>query len=112
MTCYWDKIDSLIGTVYLAATDEGLIYCSTPNGQGEELQNWVGKHLQSYTLQKGTNNIIELAKQQLQDYFGGKSKVLDVPLKLWEHHFKIRHGRPLPPYLTVKPVPMGRLRCK
>lgn len=104
MTCYWDKIDSLIGTVYLAATDEGLIYCSTPNGQGEELQNWVGKHLQSYTLQKGTNNIIELAKQQLQDYFGGKSKVLDVPLKFMGTPFQNKAWK------ALTTIPYGETR--
>lgn len=82
MICNWDKIDSPMGTVYLAAIDEGLVYCSTPNGQVEELQKWVGKHLSDYKLTEGTNHILDVAKQQLQDYFTGKSKVLNVPLKL------------------------------
>ena len=81
MICYWDKIDSPMGAVYLAATDEGLIYCSTPNGTEEELQKWAVKHLPDCTLQRGTNSIIGMA-----------------------------NGRHLPLYLTVKPVPTGRLQ--
>lgn len=101
MICYWDKIDSPMGAVYLAATDEGLIYCSTPNGTEEELQKWTVKHLLDCTLQKGSNSIIKMAKQQLQDYFDGKSKVLDVPLlfmgtpfqnKAWEALTTIPYG--------------------
>ena len=32
--CYWNKIDSPIGEIHLAATDEGLVYCASARQNG------------------------------------------------------------------------------
>ena len=89
MMCSWDTIDSPIGSVYLAATQEGLVYCGTPRETEERLLGWVEKHLPGYTCQQGSNEFIARAKEQLAAYFAGKSKELNVQLKLIGTPFQI-----------------------
>lgn len=82
MICYWDKIDSPIGTIYLAATEDGLIYCASPRQDGSAMNDWVSKYMPDCVLQEGSNDIINTAKKQLKSYFSGNNEILDVPLKL------------------------------
>lgn len=82
MICYWDKMESPIGPIHLAATGAGLVYCSTPCETEARLLDWVAKHLPGYTCRQGTNEFIALAKQQLAAYFSGHSRLLNVPLQL------------------------------
>lgn len=90
MVCYWDKVETLKGPIYLAAVDEGLVYCSTPGGEKEEMLNWVRKELPDCTLKNCGNHITNLAEKQLSAYFTGKDKVLDVPLKLFGTPFQVK----------------------
>ncbi len=90
MICYWDELLTPIGPLYMAATEEGLIYCSTPNGEKDKMLDWFEKFLPSYNLKKGENGIIISAKEQLSAYFLGKNKVLSVPMKLIGTPFQIK----------------------
>lgn len=101
MICYWDKIDSPIGKVYLAATDEGLVYCASSRSDGNEMYDWLKKYLPDYTLVQEKNHILSMSKEQLKNYFSGESKTLDVPLtligtpfrkKVWEALLTIPYG--------------------
>ena len=78
------------GPIYLAATDEGLVYCSTPGGTYEEMAAWMGKKSSNSTLIQRDNVIIKTAKKQLREYFSGTGKVLDVPLKLIGTPFQLK----------------------
>lgn len=82
MICYWDKLDSPIGLIYLAATDEGLVYCASAREDGSEMNDWLAKYLPDHTLQEDSNEILTDAKKQLEAYFLGESKTLNVPLQL------------------------------
>lgn len=82
MICYWEKLQSPIGLVYLAATEEGLVYCGTPREVDSRLFDWVEKNLPGYSCQEGGNEYTATAKEQLTAYFSGQSRVLDVPLHL------------------------------
>lgn len=82
MICYWDKMHSPIGTIYLAATDQGLVYCSNGSEDGSEMKDWLNKYLSDCTLEEASNDILKTAKIQLRAYFSGASKVLNVPLNL------------------------------
>ncbi len=82
MICYWDRFESPIGWIYLAATDEGLVYCASSRQNGLEMHDWLIKYLPDYTLQEGSNDILNNAKDQLKAYLLGESKMLDVPLNL------------------------------
>ena len=90
MKCYWDKLDSPIGPIYLGAINEGLVYCDISKGSEDDLRRWCAIHLPGYTLQRGDNHIINMAKQQLSGYFAGKNKKLNVPLKFTGTPFQNR----------------------
>ena len=81
MICYWDKLDSPIGSIYLAATHEGLVYCASSRANGMEMNSWLNKYLPEYIIKEGSNTILDEAKVQLKEYFSGKRKILNVPLK-------------------------------
>lgn len=82
MICYWDKLDSPIGRIYLAATDKGLVYCASVRQDDSEMHDWLAKYLPDYVLQEGSNDILDTAKIQLKAYFLGESNILNVPLTL------------------------------
>lgn len=104
MICYWDKIDSPIGLIYLAATDEGLVYCASPRVDGSEMHDWLEKYLPNYILKEGSNDILNTAKVQLNAYFSKKSELLDVPLKLIGTSFRIKVWE------ALKTIPYGETR--
>lgn len=89
MICYWDTLDSPIGSVYLAATQTGLVYCGTPRETEQRLLDWAAKNLPNYTCQQGSNAFIDQAKEQLTAYFAGESKELSVPLQLIGTPFQV-----------------------
>ena len=82
MICYWDKLDSPIGPIYLAATDEALVYCASLRQDGSQMQDWLKKYLPDCRLEEGSNDILNSAKIQLTAYFSGESKMLNIPLNL------------------------------
>jgi methylated-DNA-[protein]-cysteine S-methyltransferase len=89
MICHWSKMDSPIGVIHLAAIDEGLVYCASPRiNNDKEMHTWLAKYLPEYELKEGSNEIIAAAKKQLQRYFAGEGKELDVPLYLIGTNFR------------------------
>ena len=73
--CYWDKIDSPIGWIHLAATDEGLVYCASARQNGSDMNDWLKKYLPDHTLEEASNDILNDAKAQLETYFSGENKI-------------------------------------
>lgn len=104
MICYWDKLDSPIGVIYLAATDEGLVYCNSPRQDGSKMKEWLIKYLPEHTLKEGDNEIIEKSKAQLISYFSGESKILDVPLNLIGTNFRKKVWE------ALQTIPYGQTR--
>lgn len=101
MICYWDKLDTPIGWIYLAATDTGLVYCSSSGKDDSKMHDWLIKHLPDHTLKEASNDILNTAKIQLKAYLSGESKILDLPLdligtpfrkKVWEALRTIPYG--------------------
>ena len=82
MICYWDKFESPIGFIYLAASDEGLVYCSNSRENGTDMHRWLSKYLPDCALKEESNDILRTAKDQLRAYFSGERELLSVPLKL------------------------------
>jgi O6-methylguanine-DNA--protein-cysteine methyltransferase len=101
---YWDKLDSPIGQIYLAATQEGLVYCATSREDGKEMRAWLAKHLPGQDPIPGSNEIIRAAKEQLAAYLAGESKVLDVPLQLIGTPFRRRVWQ------ALEAIPYGETR--
>ena len=104
MYCYWQRLESPIGPVYLAATDEGLVYCGTPRETEGRLQDWVEKYLPEYELLEATNSILDEAMAQLTAYFKGESPRLDVPLKLVGTPFRVKVWQ------ALTTIPFGETR--
>lgn len=109
MICYWNRIDSPIGLIDLAATEEGLVYCASPRQDGPResdsgMNDWLVKYLPDYTLDEGDNDILNKAKIQLQAYFLGESKILNVPLKLIGTSFRKRV------WAALQTIPYGQSR--
>lgn len=105
MICYWDKLDSPIGVIYLAATDTGLVYCNSPRKDGSIMHDWLVKYLPDHTLQEGSNDILNTAKTQLEAYLLGESKMLnDVPLELIGTSFRKRVWE------ALRTIPYGETR--
>lgn len=104
MICYWDKIYSPIGWIHLAATDEGLVYCANAREDDWDMKAWLEKYLADYSLQEGTNDVLEEAKRQLKNYFAGQSDILDVPLKLIGTPFRKRVWE------ALETIPYGQTR--
>lgn len=82
MICYLDKINSPIGDIHLAATDDGLVYCASARQNGSDMHDWINKYLPDHTLKEESNDILNDAKAQLESYFQGESNILNVPLEL------------------------------
>ena len=101
---YWDKLDSPIGQIYLAATQEGLVYCATSREDGKEMRAWLAKHLPEETPVQASNEIIRATKEQLAAYLAGESKVLDVPLQLIGTPFRRRVWQ------ALEAIPYGETR--
>ena len=82
MICHMGNMDSPIGTIVLAATDEGLVYCASERENGQDMVTWLKKHLPDYKLLEKDNKILSDAKNQLEDYFKGNLNKLEIPMLL------------------------------
>lgn len=82
MIYYMDKMESPIGLIHLAATDEAIVYCANPREDGFEMDKWVKKYMPGFQMGKGSNEILEEAKTQLGEYFSSERREFDIPLKL------------------------------
>lgn len=104
MVYYKDKFDSPIGIIYLAASDDGLIYCATARDRGEDMEAWLEKNLPQYTSKEGTNPILDQAKEQLSAYFVGESRKLDLTLQLIGTDFRKKVWQ------ALQTIPYGETR--
>ena len=104
MICYWDKLDSPLGPIHLAATEEALVYCASERENGSDMKEWLSKYMSEYELVQGENQILENAKLQLKAYFKGESKILDIPLNLIGTDFRKRVWE------ALQTIPYGETR--
>lgn len=101
---YWDVMDSPLGAIHLAATDEGLVYCASAREKGDDMFLWLEKYLPQEKRLQGQNAVLEEAVFQLQKYFSGESQKLDVPLKLIGTEFRQRVWE------ALQTIPYGQTR--
>lgn len=104
MVYYKDKFDSPIGPINLAASDDGLVYCATARDRGVDMEAWLKKYLPQYTSKEGSNPILDRAKEQLNAYFAGESKLLDLPLQLIGTDFRKKVWQ------ALQTIPYGETR--
>lgn len=104
MICYIDKMQSPIGEIYLAATEEALVYCANAREDGREMKDWLEKYLPQCTLEESVNDILEMAKDQLKAYFSGQSNILEIPLNLIGTEFRKKVWQ------ALQTIPYGQTR--
>lgn len=78
---YYGKINHENGTIYVAVTDKGLCFVSSPNEGINELKNWLNKHKPEVTLidnDEKTSRYVD----QIKEYLNGKRKEFDLPVDL------------------------------
>lgn len=79
---YWIKMNSPIGDIHLAARDDKLVYCASAREKGSDMFIWLEKYLADEEIINKENELLRQTKGQLEDYFLGKNKTLDVDLEL------------------------------
>lgn len=101
---YWDVIDSPIGPIYLAAVENWLVYCGSTRVNGIDMHTWLDKHLPGMKYKKERNKVLGKAVGQLEPYFKGESKTLDVPVKLIGTEFRKKVWK------ALQTIPYGESR--
>jgi len=76
MTVYSAKIDSPIGVLYTGASEKDVLVLAFSE---QELLSFAHKY--SYSVVWEKNHIIDMTEKQLNEYFDGKRKSFDIPLK-------------------------------
>lgn len=98
------KLETTLGDVWLAATGEGLVYCSTPVEHPGKMHGWLRDKLPSIEWAEGENEFTQQAKEQLCAYFQGQGKVLDTKMHLVGTDFQKQV------WLALAEIPYGGTR--
>ncbi len=103
---YYSTMDSVLGEIMLAATEDGLCWLSFgDNGSAlKKLTCWSNKTLGVGELCEANNQLAE-AKQQLLDYFAGNRREFELTLDIYGTDFQQSVWEAL---LTI---PYGETRC-
>ncbi|NRD79662.1 methylated-DNA--[protein]-cysteine S-methyltransferase [Bacillus sp. BRMEA1] len=97
---YWSVVNFNIWIFYMAATNEGLCFVGSLNGEFTELAEWAQKKLvQCKLLQNDT--LLQPYKEQFIEYFSGKRKSFTFPIEF--------HGTPFQQsvWLELTKIPYG-----
>ncbi|MBB3112616.1 O-6-methylguanine DNA methyltransferase [Paenibacillus phyllosphaerae] len=90
-TIYWDEMDSPIGPLVLAATDDGL--CHVDFGrfadQSAPLTAWAKRYRGPAEWSNAPTQLhIAEARRQLGEFFAGERQAFELPLDLWGTDFQ------------------------
>lgn len=96
MSYFYSKIQSPVGWLHIVADDDHLLYLYFNNGL-KELRKLIGTDLD---FKK--NSIIKKTETQLREYFVGKRKKFDLPLKLNGTNFQNSAWK------TLQAIPYGK----
>tara|TARA_B100001996_G_scaffold351435_1_gene311454 strand:+ start:357 stop:845 length:489 start_codon:yes stop_codon:yes gene_type:complete len=84
MNGYYHKIDSPIGPLHLAATNDALLAI---HHNLKRLEDW---NKNTIVFKNDKNIIIENTINELSDYFDGKRKSFSIPIKLSGTQFQLK----------------------
>ncbi len=97
---YIDKIESVVWSGYIVATDDGLSYVSHVTDNLNDVVSWQMKYYPNSKLISDSEQIKPYTKQ-FEEYLAGQRKVFDLPLdiqgtdfqkKVWEALYQIPYG--------------------
>ncbi|MFF2179288.1 methylated-DNA--[protein]-cysteine S-methyltransferase [Lysinibacillus sp. NPDC058147] len=76
---YVDTLTYAQGSMYIVASDEGLVYIGTPNAPFEEVEVWAKKRFKGYHFEENKEKLQKYVKQ-LTAYFNKELIEFDVPV--------------------------------
>lgn len=76
---YVDTLTYAQGTMYIVASDEGLVYIGTPNVSFDEVEVWAKKPFKGYRFEEHKAKLQPYIKQ-LTAYFNGELTEFDLPI--------------------------------
>ncbi|GAB0171525.1 methylated-DNA--[protein]-cysteine S-methyltransferase [Lysinibacillus sp. CTST325] len=76
---YVDTLTYAQGTMYIIASDDGLVYIGTPNAPFEEVEVWAEKPFKGYRFEENKEKLQQYVKQ-LTAYFNKELTEFDVPV--------------------------------
>ena len=99
---HFQKIPSPQGNCIVMATEQAIIWASTPNGTVEEGKDWIEKHIsKEVEFVEKENSILKKARKELGGFFNGKKTTFSGPFHfvgtpfqqaLWKEMMKIPYG--------------------
>ncbi|MBZ4646653.1 MAG: methylated-DNA/protein-cysteinemethyltransferase [Clostridia bacterium] len=98
-TVYFSEYVSPIGSLYVAASEEGICNIAFPGQYESDFMVWLQKNFNSIVQQK--TDILRCAIAQLAEYFNRQRTVFTVPLhligtqfqrKVWNELIKVPYG--------------------
>ncbi|WP_440895582.1 methylated-DNA--[protein]-cysteine S-methyltransferase [Amphibacillus sp. Q70] len=78
---YYGKVNHDNWSIYMAATDKGLCYLSSPNNGLNEIKKWLDKNRPDTVLIENEEKIKQYS-QQVSEYLNGQRKAFDLPLDM------------------------------
>ncbi len=85
---YIDTLTYAQGTMYIVASDDGLVYIGTPNTPFEEVKTWAKKSFSGYSLEENKEKLQQYVKQ-LTAYFNKELTEFDVPIHVKGTRFQL-----------------------
>lgn len=76
---YVDTLTYAQGTMYIIASDDGLVYIGTPNASFEEVEVWAKKPFKGYRFEENKEKLQQYVKQ-LTAYFNKEITDFDLPI--------------------------------
>ena len=99
MNVYYTEYQSMLGIIYIAATENGICSISLPGSKKEEFIGWLKKHYDNIIEEE--SNLLVQGIAELDEYFKGVRKEFSIPLdlqgtdfqkKVWEALCKVPCG--------------------
>lgn len=90
------------GDIIIGSIDDELCLCDWANRKNRETIDRRMRRTMKADMQQGTSSVIELAIQQLDEYFSGERKFFDIPLRfagtdfqqlVWKELCRIPYGQ-------------------
>ncbi|MBG9454435.1 cysteine methyltransferase [Lysinibacillus sphaericus] len=76
---YVDTLTYAQGTMYIVASEDGLVYIGTPNAPFEEVEVWAKKPFKGYRFEENKEKLQQYVKQ-LSAYFNKELTEFDLPI--------------------------------
>ncbi|MEB2302175.1 methylated-DNA--[protein]-cysteine S-methyltransferase [Lysinibacillus xylanilyticus] len=76
---YVDTLTYAQGTMYIVASDDGLVYIGTPNAPFEEVEVWAKKPFKGYRFEENKEKLQQYVKQ-LSAYFNKELTAFNLPI--------------------------------